>query len=76
MNVGGFDVPLAWFDSLNSLVCIVFRTSSWSIYGLNLASRPQGDMSLFKKTGLGLIFLGLAFLMLVGAEFSRGVWSS
>ncbi|MCF1846479.1 MFS transporter, partial [Staphylococcus aureus] len=38
-----------------------------------LASRPQGDMSLFKKTGLGLIFLGLAFLMLVGAEFTRGV---
>ncbi|HBG5847550.1 TPA: peptide MFS transporter [Clostridioides difficile] len=72
MTIGGFDIPLAWFDSLNALVCIVLGPVLGALW-FKLASRPQGDMSLFKKTGLGLIFLGLAFLMLVGAEFSRGV---
>lgn len=72
MTIGGFDIPLAWFDSLNALVCIVLGPVLGALW-FKLASRPQGDMSLFKKTGLGLIFLGLSFLMLVGAEFSRGI---
>jgi dipeptide/tripeptide permease len=74
MNVGGFNVPLAWFDSLNSLVCILLGPVLAALW-LKLSKRPKGDMSLFKKTGLGLIFLGLAFLTLVGAEISRGVGS-
>ena len=72
MNVGGYNVPLAWFDSLNSLVCILLGPVLAALW-LKLSKRPKGDMSLFKKTGLGLIFLGLAFLTLVGAEISRGV---
>ncbi len=72
MNVGGYNVPLAWFDSLNSLVCIVLGPVLAALW-LKLSKRPKGDMSLFKKTGLGLIFLGLAFLTLVGAEISRGI---
>ncbi|MGL5756105.1 MAG: peptide MFS transporter [Paraclostridium sp.] len=72
MNVGGFEVPLSWFDSLNSLVCIALGPVLAALW-LKLSKRPQGDLSLFKKTGLGFIFLGLAFLTLVGAEFSRGI---
>jgi len=72
MFVGGFEVPLAWFDSLNALVCIVLGPVL-AVVWTKLANRPQGDISLFKKTGLGLIFLGLAFLMLVGAELTRGI---
>jgi POT family proton-dependent oligopeptide transporter len=72
MFVNGFEVPIVWFDSLNALVCILLGPILGALW-FKLAKRPQGDMSLFKKTGLGLIFLGLAFLMLVGAEFSRGI---
>ncbi|MEN2256613.1 hypothetical protein AAIB48_02145 [Paraclostridium benzoelyticum] len=72
MNVGGFEVPLAWFDSLNALTCIVLGPIFAALW-LKLSKRPQGDISLFKKTGLGFIFLGLSFFMLVGAEFARGI---
>lgn len=72
MTVGGFDVPLSWFDSLNSLTCIVLGPVLAAVW-LKLSKRPQGDLSLFKKTGLGLMFLGLSFLTLIGAEMSRGV---
>ncbi|RDY26836.1 MFS transporter [Romboutsia weinsteinii] len=69
--VGGFEVPLAWFDSLNALVCIILGPVLAGVWA-KLAKRPQGDMSIFRKLGLGLIFLGLSFLMLVGAELTRG----
>ena len=36
---------------------------------LKLAKRPQGDMNMFKKVGLGFLFVGLAFRG-VGADAS------
>lgn len=72
LNVGGYKVPLSWFDSLNSLTCIALGPVLAALW-LKLSQRPQGDLSLFKKIGFGFIFLGLAFFMLVGAEFSRGI---
>lgn len=72
MTVGGFAVPLSWFDSLNSFVCIAMGPVLGLIW-FKLSKRPKGDMSLFKKLALGLSFLGMSFLMLVGAEISRGV---
>ncbi len=72
MNVSGFDVPLSWFDSLNSFTCITLGPVL-GILWFKLSKRPQGDLSLFKKLALGLGFLGTAFLMLVLAEISRGV---
>lgn len=35
---------------------------------LKLAERPQGDMNMFKKVGLGFLFVGLAL-----CEITRGV---
>ncbi len=72
MNVSGFQVPLSWFDSLNSMSCIILGPIL-GILWFKLSKRPQGDMSLFKKLAFGLIFLGIAFLMLVFAEITRGV---
>lgn len=72
MNIGGFAVPLSWFDSLNSFACIAIGPIL-AILWFRLSKRPKGDMSLFKKLALGLSFMGMAFLMLVGAELSRGV---
>lgn len=72
MAIGGFEVPLSWFDSLNAFVCIALGPVLAALW-LKLSKRPQGDLSLFKKLALGLTFLGVSFLMLVGAEISRGV---
>lgn len=74
MFVGGFEVPLAWFDSLNAFMCIALGPVLAGLW-IKLSKRPQGDISLFKKLAIGFIFLGLSFFMLVGAEFSRGVGS-
>ena len=75
MGVNGFDVPLSWFDSLNSLTCIALGPIL-GILWIRLSKTAKGDLSLFKKLGLGLGLLGAAFLMLVFAEFSRGVGAS
>jgi POT family proton-dependent oligopeptide transporter len=71
MNVGGFAVPLSWFDSLNSLTCIIMGPIL-GILWFKLSKTVRGDLSLFKKLGIGLSLLGMSFLMLVGAELSRG----
>lgn len=70
--VGNFEVPLSWFDTLNSACCIILGPVLGIVW-YRLAQRPQGDMSLFKKLAIGLSLLGASFLMLVGAEISRGV---
>lgn len=72
LNQGDFKVPLSWFDSLNSFTCIALGPVLAAVW-FKLSQRPKGDLSLFKKLALGLGFLGLAFLMLVLAEISRGV---
>jgi len=72
MSVGGFAVPLSWFDSLNSFVCIAMGPVLGVLW-FKLSKRSKGDLSLFKKLAVGLSFLGMSFLMLVGAELSRGV---
>jgi len=72
MTVGGFNVPLSWFDSLNSFVCIALGPVLGALW-FKMSKGPKGDLSLFKKLGLGLGFLGMSFLMLVFAELSRGV---
>lgn len=72
MNVGGFEVPLSWFDSLNAFVCIALGPVLGGLW-FKLSKRPQGDLSLFKKLALGLGLLGASFLMLVIAELTRGV---
>ncbi|MGH4124681.1 MAG: peptide MFS transporter [Clostridium sp.] len=71
LNLGSFAVPLSWFDSLNAFVCIVMGPVL-GILWFKLSKRSKGDLSLFKKLGLGLSLLGMSFLMLVGAEISRG----
>jgi POT family proton-dependent oligopeptide transporter len=62
-NVFGFAWPVAWFQSVNSLAIIVFAPLiawMWVALGKNNPSIPR-------KFGLGIIFNGLAFLLLMYA---------
>lgn len=74
-KVGNYTIPTAWFDSLNGLWCIVLGPVL-GILWFKLANRAQGDMSLFKKLAIGLLFLGSSYLTLIAAEFQRGVGAS
>lgn len=69
--IGSFKIPSAWFDSLNAFCCIALGPLLGSVW-IRLSQRPQGDMSLFRKTAIGLTLLGCSYLVFAFMEFSRG----
>lgn len=80
-NLGSFEMPTAWFDSANGLFCIILCPVFAALWN-KLAQRPQGDISMLTKTGLGIILLGLTMgSMALGAVMSKcgegqpvGIW--
>lgn len=69
--IGNFQIPSAWFDSLNALCCIALGPVL-AAYWTKRANSPKGDLSMFKKTALGMILLGLSFVVMAAAEVVRG----
>lgn len=70
--IGGFHVPTSYFDSLNALTCIVLGSILGKLW-TKMANRPKGDMSMFKKTALGMIFVGLSYVVMVlGDKLGNG----
>lgn len=69
--IGGFEVPTAWFDSLNAFMCIALGPVLGGLW-TKLAKRPKGDLSMFKKTALGMILLGLSYVIFAMADVTRG----
>ena len=69
--IGSFTIPSSWFDSLNSLGCIILGPVLAIVWS-RLARRPKGDMSMFRKTALGMLLLGSAFLIMALADVLRG----
>lgn len=65
--VGSFQIPTSWFDSMNALVCIALGPILASVWA-KMAKRPQGDMSMFKKTALGIILVGCSYIVMVIAD--------
>nr|WP_288793078.1 peptide MFS transporter [uncultured Eubacterium sp.] len=61
--IGSFQVPTSWFDSINALVCIVLGPVLALVWR-KLAARPQGDMSMFKKTALGCALVGVSYVVM------------
>ena len=57
-NIGSFEMPTAWFDSMNGLLCIILCPIFAGIWA-KMRQRPQGDWGMFTKTALGIIILGL-----------------
>ncbi|MBS5787695.1 MAG: peptide MFS transporter [Clostridioides difficile] len=69
--IGNFTVPSAWFDSLNALCCIILGPVLAALWA-KLAKSKRGDLSMFKKTALGMLLLGAAFGVMALAEVIRG----
>lgn len=70
-KVGSFTVPTTWFDSLNALLCVI-SGSLTALLWQRLERRPQGDMSIFKKLGIGLGFLGIGYIYFAAIDIVRG----
>lgn len=70
--VAGYNVPLTWFDAANALFCVLvgmFVTPKiWNYF----ASRPQGDLSIYKKTAMGIGTLGIGYLFFALLDVMRG----
>ena len=64
-NLGGFVFPTAWFQSVNSLAIITLAPVMAWIW-IWMAKR-SANPSIPRKFGLGLLFNGLAFLLLMFA---------
>ncbi|HYM85147.1 MAG TPA: oligopeptide:H+ symporter [Pseudoxanthomonas sp.] len=58
---GGWEFPLAWFQSVNSLAIIAFAP----VLAWLWVKMGKANPSIPRKFGLGLTFNGLAFLLLV-----------
>lgn len=69
--IGNFQVPTSWFDSMNAIVCIILGPVFAGLWA-RLARRPKGDLSMFKKTALGMILVGCSFAAMVIADIIRG----
>ena len=74
LQYGSFTIPTSWADSSNSLFCIALGPVLGMLW-LKLSKRPQGDMSLYKKVGLGMFLLASSFGILLVAEAIRGIGS-
>lgn len=70
-KVGSFTVPTTWFDSLNALLCVISGPLT-ALLWQRLERRPQGDMSIFKKLGIGLGFLGIGYIYFAAIDIVRG----
>ena len=70
-SVGGFELPVGWFQSLNPVFIVILAPIMAKLW-VNLSKRPQGDIKVPVKMAFGLIFLGLGFLLMVGAALQRG----
>lgn len=69
--IGSFQIPTSWFDSINALVCIILGPVLAGVWA-KMAKRPKGDMSMFKKTALGTMLVGVSYVVMVLADVIRG----
>ncbi|WP_115719148.1 peptide MFS transporter [Gallaecimonas mangrovi] len=62
--LGSFEVPTAWFQSVNAMFIVIFAPILASIWIKLGAREPTSPI----KFALGLLLLGLGFLFMVGAS--------
>ncbi|MDQ6596293.1 MFS transporter [Bacillus salipaludis] len=67
----GFTVPTAWFQSLNPLFIVILAPILSALW-LKLSYTKRGDMSGPKKMGLGMVLLGLGYMILLLAVLKTG----
>lgn len=67
----GWEVPTSWFQSLNPLF-IVLLAPVLSAVWIKLSNTKRGDLSIPAKMALGMIMLGLGYMVLLVAVLQTG----
>ena len=70
-NLFGNTVPITFFQSINPIFVLLLSPIFAKIW-FTLANRKQGDLKIPTKMALGMITLGLGFLVMVFATLSIG----
>ncbi len=70
-DLGGFTVPVSWFQSLNPLFILILAPVISMIW-IKLSKSKRGDFSVPTKMSFGLILLGIGFLVLLPAVMQTG----
>jgi POT family proton-dependent oligopeptide transporter len=67
-NVLGFEIPTAWFQSVNPLFIVALAP----LFSIFWTSKLGKSLSTPVKMGLGMILLGIGFFFMLGAIAERG----
>ena len=70
-SVFGWEVPTSWFQSVNPLFIILLAPVISALWA-KLATRKRGDLKIPTKMGLGMILLGIGYIILVIATLKTG----
>ena len=68
-NLFGFEIPVSAFQSLNPMFVLILSPILAKVW-VKLANRKKGDLKVPVKMGLGLLLVGVGFLVMVGAVLS------
>lgn len=69
-TVAGFEIPTAWFQSVNPLFIVLIAPLLTSVWNMLAARKQEPDIPI--KMAMGMILLGVGFLFLMGAVWQRG----
>jgi POT family proton-dependent oligopeptide transporter len=67
-DVMGFEVPATWFQSVNAIFIVIFAPIIAAIWIKMGANEPNSPL----KFALGLIFLAVGFVFMIGATLQQG----
>jgi proton-dependent oligopeptide transporter, POT family len=70
-EVFGYTIPVAWFQSVNPLFIIILAPILSGVW-LKLSHSKRGDLNMTTKMALGMILLGLGFMILIPAVLQTG----
>jgi len=68
-QIGGFEIPATWFQSINALFVILFAPVAAATW-IALSKRPGGDLSSPAKFAMGLAVAGVGFFVMIFAANS------
>jgi proton-dependent oligopeptide transporter, POT family len=70
-TIFGWEIPTSWFQSVNPLFIIILAPLV-SMLWVKLSNSKRGDLAVPTKMGLGMIMLGLGFIVLLFAIMQTG----
>ena len=71
LRIGNFQIPTAWIDSYNGLLCVILGPIAAAIW-VKLSKTRHGDLNISQKMSLGFAFLAVAFVFMIAAVMKTG----